>query len=101
AVWKFLKVFKNNNVGFENLHSHQLRHSFATNAHLNDVPIISIKELLGHQDINTTTIYTHTPTAALKAMLSYREKKTFIQELKNKIFPRKETIIHIPQENNL
>ena len=39
--------------------AHQLRHSFATIAIENDVPMKSVQEILGHQNINTTLdIYT-------------------------------------------
>jgi integrase len=42
----------------KNLTSHTARHTFATTVTLcNDVPIETVKELLGHEDIRTTQIY--------------------------------------------
>ena len=44
----------------QDIHFHTLRHSFASNLANNGVPIIVIKELMGHKDISTTQIYSHT-----------------------------------------
>lgn len=38
---------------------HGLRHSFASNLALAGVPIAVLQKLMGHQDIQTTMIYTH------------------------------------------
>lgn len=39
--------------------SHALRHTYATQLMNGNVPIVTIAELLGHQSIETTQIYTH------------------------------------------
>ncbi len=43
----------------EKIHFHTLRHSFASNLAQKGISLYVIKELLGHEDISTTQIYSH------------------------------------------
>ena len=43
----------------EEIHSHTLRHSYATFLQNRGLPLNAIQQLLGHEDIETTTIYLH------------------------------------------
>ena len=47
---------------------HVLRHSFATSMLNNDADLQSVKELLGHEKLSTTSIYVHTSFEELKKM---------------------------------
>lgn len=54
--------------GYSRKSPHVLRHSFAT-ALLNDgAGLMSVKELLGHEEISTTSIYAHTTLEELQRM---------------------------------
>lgn len=50
----------------KHVYPHMIRHSFATAMLNNGADIISVKELLGHESVNTTTIYTHVTNEKIK-----------------------------------
>lgn len=68
---RYIMRFLKSKLDIDNLHPHMFRHSLATNLISNQVNIITVKEILGHQNIKTTELYIH--------MSNEHNKKTYLK----------------------
>jgi len=66
SVWTMLQSWGKAQGFAEGVHPHQFRHSFASHLLEEGVDLRYVQALLGHEDIATTQIYTHTTNEHLK-----------------------------------
>jgi hypothetical protein len=96
AVNKYLSR-KKKKLNIENLHPHALRHTFATSLVSEDTPINEVADLLGHESMNTTRIYTHIPTERLrKSVQRAANRHGDGRNWFSRLFARKLPAVYIP-----
>jgi integrase/recombinase XerD len=78
------------------LHPHLFRHSGATNMRANGATIEDIRDMLGHERVETSLIYAHADPERIRQIINTATpKKTFFERLKERIFPVKKRKVQI------
>lgn len=80
GVYKMLKKLASDAGITKTVSPHTLRHSFASHLLENGVDLRLVQELLGHEDVSTTQIYTHIHKQTLKALFKKAHPRAMQEE---------------------
>jgi len=104
AVFNYLKRLSFKRVNIQNLHPHALRHTFATSLVATGAEMTEIADMLGHQNLNTSRIYTHIPKEKLlksitRAANRNGDRSSFFLKIFSFLFAKQPPSIYIPSQS--
>jgi len=74
-VYNWVNSYLKANTGLKKKSPHVLRHTFATHMLNNGADLLAIKELLGHESLASTQVYTHNSIEKLKSVYKLAHPK--------------------------
>jgi hypothetical protein len=103
AVFKILKRLSIKKLNIQNLHPHTLRHTFATSLVATGANLHEVADLLGHQNLDTSRIYTHIPQDKLQKSINAAatrrgEKRSFFRNLFSFLYAKRPPVVYIPNQ---
>lgn len=103
AVWRFYNRIARKYPQLGHLHPHALRHTFATRLVNSDVSLVTARELLGHNSVQTTEIYTHVSAQELRGSIAAIEGRgSLMRNFWKRIFVRKRTqVIRLKRSSSI
>ncbi|MFC1496285.1 tyrosine-type recombinase/integrase [Candidatus Margulisiibacteriota bacterium] len=84
-IASFHKAFNNakRKAGITDITIHTLRHTYASHLANKGIPLLTIRDLLGHTDIKTTTIYSHLANEHLQSAVKQIDYGLNLNVLRN------------------
>ncbi|MEW5843205.1 MAG: tyrosine-type recombinase/integrase, partial [Bacteroidota bacterium] len=75
-IYRLVKSYLKDITDIKKKSPHILRHSAATHMLDNEADIMAVKEILGHENLSTTQIYTHVSVERLKKLYKKAHPKS-------------------------
>lgn len=91
-IQRIVKKYLNGAQGIEQKSPHALRHSFATHLLDQGADLGAIRELLGHESLATTQIYTHNALSRLKDVFHKSHPRSGHSHTKTEINPKTDNL---------